>query len=281
MCRGYTNKKTMSGEDYVTVQPATILRNHTKEKLARGEVVASMVVRLIGSAEIARIAQTAGFDTLFIDMEHSTLSDADVGRICSQSLALGITPFVRVPEISAVQRVVDAGALGVIVPHVRTADAARAAVAAVKYPPVGARGFSSSLPQLHYRTFPPTEAQKAVNDATMVIIMIEDVEGLDAVEEIAAIDGVDLIHIGTNDLTTSWGIPGQYDDPRVVKAYERTIAACRRHGKFAGTGGMGSRQDKVAEVVKMGVRYVSTGHDLGFLMKGCVQEVKQVRALAV
>ena len=118
-------------------------------------------------------------------------------------------------------------------------------------------------------------------DITMVIVMLEDAEGLDAVDDIAAVEGVDLLHVGTNDLTTSWGAPGQYDDPRVIKAYERVIAACRRNGKFAGTGGMGSRQDKVAEVVKMGVRYVSTGHDLGLLMRGCVQEVKQVRALAV
>lgn len=265
----------------MTAQPAAILRNHAREKLSRGEVTASMVVRLIDSPEIARIASTAGFDVLFLDMEHSTLSDKDVGRICLQSLALGITPFVRVPDLSAVQRVVDAGALGVIVPHVRSAAAAREAVAAVKYPPLGARGFSSSLPQLHYRTFPPTEAQRAVNEATMVIVMLEDAEGLDAVEDIAAVEGVDLLHVGTNDLTTSWGIPGQYDDPRVIEAYERVVAACRRNGKFAGTGGMGSRQDKVAEVVKMGVRYVSTGHDLGFLMRGCVQEVKQVRALPI
>lgn len=265
----------------MTKQPATILRNHAREKLARGEVVASMVVRLVDGPEIARIASTAGFDVLFIDMEHSTLSDKEVGRICLQSLALGITPFVRVPDLSAVQRVVDAGALGVIVPHVRDAATAREAVAAVKYPPLGARGFSSSIPQLHYRTFPPTAAQEAVNDATMVIVMLEDAEGLEAVDEIAAVEGVDLLHVGTNDLTTSWGAPGQYDDPRVVKAYERVIAACRKHGKFVGTGGMGSRQDRVAEVVKMGVRYVSTGHDLGFLMRSCIQEVNQVRALPV
>jgi 2-keto-3-deoxy-L-rhamnonate aldolase RhmA len=212
-------------------------------------------------------------------MEHSTLSEADVGRICLMAVAIGVTPFVRVPDLSHVQRIVDAGALGIIVPHVRTADEARAAVDAVKYPPLGNRGYSSLLPQLNYRPFKTEDGHRAINDATMVIVMLEDAEGLEAVEEIAAVEGVDLLHIGTNDLTTSMGIGGEYDNPLVMQAYARTIAACRRHGKHVGTGGMASRQDKVAEVVKMGVRYVSTGADLGFLVKACTDQVKQVRAL--
>src|ERR1700684_1269839 len=105
-----------------------VLRNHVKEKLARGEVVASMTVRLIRGIEIARIAKTAGFDSLYVDMEHASFSLETTGQICMAALAAGITPLVRVPGVAEVSRVLDAGALGVIAPHVRSAEEARAYV---------------------------------------------------------------------------------------------------------------------------------------------------------
>ena len=153
----------------------------------------------------------------------------------------------------------DAGALGIIVPHVHLACEAQAAVAAAMYPPAGSRGATSALPQLQYRTFQAAEAQAAVNGATMVVVMIDDLEALEAVEEIAAVQGVDLLHIGSNDLTTAIGIPGQYNDLRVIEADAHPIRAYRRLGKQVGTGGMRSGQDRVAEVVQMGIRYISTG----------------------
>ena len=102
-----------------------VLRNHVKEKLARGEVVASMTVRLIRGIEIARIAKTAGFDSLYVDMEHSSFSLETMGQICIAALEVGITPFVRVPGLADVQRILDAGALGIIAPHVSSAAEAR------------------------------------------------------------------------------------------------------------------------------------------------------------
>src|SRR5271169_709147 len=97
-----------------------ILRNHVKEKLARGEVVASMTVRLTRGVEIARIAKTAGFDSLYVDMEHSSFSLETTGQICMAALEVGITPLVRVPGLAEVSRVLDAGALGIIAPHVQS-----------------------------------------------------------------------------------------------------------------------------------------------------------------
>ena len=111
---------------------ADILRNSVKEKLARGEVVASMTVRLVSNIEIASLARTAGFDTLYIDVEHSSFSLATTSQICIAALAVGIAPFVRVPSIRPehVGRVLDGGALGVIAPHIRSAEEARAVVRA-------------------------------------------------------------------------------------------------------------------------------------------------------
>src|SRR5437773_2658709 len=198
-----------------------IVRNPVKEKLARGEVVSSMTARLVSSIEIVRIAKSAGFDSLYIDLEHSSFSMETTSQICVMALEAGIPAFVRVPANTPeyISRVLDGGALGVIAPGVRSAG------------------------------------------------------------EAVAVDGVDLVLIGTNDLMVDLGIAGQYDHPRVRDAYERTIAACSKRGKHVGVGGLGSRPDLMAQYVKMGARYVSTGTDLAFLMAACTQRAKQVRDL--
>ena len=152
-----------------------ILRNNVKEKLARGEVVASMTVRLVRSIEIARIAKTAGFDMLYIDLEHSPLTMDATGQICMACLDIGIMPAVRVPANTPdyISRILDAGALGVIAPHVRSAAEARAVVQAAKLPPLGERSNTGIFPHLQYRSFPADETCKAINDATMVIVQFE------------------------------------------------------------------------------------------------------------
>jgi 4-hydroxy-2-oxoheptanedioate aldolase len=176
-----------------------------------------------------------------------------------------------------ISRVLDGGALGVIAPGVRSAAEARAVVAAAKYPPVGSRGLTAGLPQLEYRSFAAAEALPALNEATMVIVQFESAASLAAMDEIIAVDGVDMVMIGTNDLMADLGIAGQFDHPKVHDAYARTIAACKARGKHVGVGGFASRPDLIEKYVKMGGRYVSTGTDLAFLMGACMQRVKQVR----
>jgi 4-hydroxy-2-oxoheptanedioate aldolase len=264
----------------MTVEISGIARNHVKEKLARGEVVASMTVRLVRGIEIARIAKTAGFDSLYVDMEHSSFSLEATSQICMAALEADITPFVRVPSVTEVQRILDAGALGIIAPHVRSADDARKYVRAAKYPPLGERSNAGPLPHLQYRSFPAAQAYAAIDAATMVIVQFESGEAIENADEIVAVDGVDMVLIGTNDLLADWGIPGQYDHPRVREAYTKTIAACRAHGKHAAVGGFATRPDLAAEYVRMGARYVSTGTDLGFLLAACAAKAKEVGNMA-
>ena len=258
-----------------------ILRNNVKEKLERDEVVASMTVRLIRTIEIARIARTAGFDSLYVDLEHSSFSLETCGQICMAAVEAGIAPFVRVPANTPdyIARVLEGGALGIIAPHVRSADEARAVVRAAKFSPLGERSNASGLPHLHFRSFSAPEAYAALNQATMVIVQFESAAALDKTEEIVGVDGVDMVLVGLNDLLADWGIPGQYDHPRVREAYAATIAACRKHGKHCGVGGLSTRPDLVAEFVRMGARYVSTGTDLAFLMSACTARAKQVREI--
>jgi 4-hydroxy-2-oxoheptanedioate aldolase len=265
----------------MSVPVSEFLRNTVKEKLSRGEVVASMTVRLVRGVEIARIAKTAGFDSFYIDLEHCSFSLDTAGQICMAGLFAGITPFVRVPANTPeyISRVLDAGAMGVIAPHVRSASDAQAVVRAAKFAPLGERSATAGLPHLEFRSYPAAVANPALNDATMVIVMLETLEALEKVEEIAAVEGVDMMLIGTNDLTAEMGIPGQYDDPRVRQAYQRVIAACQKHGKHVGVGGLATRPDLVAEYVKLGARFVSTGTDLSFLVASCSAKAKQVHDL--
>jgi 2-keto-3-deoxy-L-rhamnonate aldolase RhmA len=261
--------------------PIDILRNNVKEKLARDEVVASMTVRLVRTVEIARIARTAGFDTLYVDMEHSSISLEACAGICIAALEAGIAPFVRVPANTPdhIARVLEAGALGIIAPHVHSAEQAKEVVKAAKFAPLGERSNVSGLPHLHFRAFPQPEAYAALNDATMVIVQIESAAALARADEIVAVDGVDMVLIGLNDLLADWGIPGEYDHPRVREAYAKAIAACRAHGKHCGVGGLATRPDLVAEFVRMGARYVSTGTDLGFLLSACVARANAVQEI--
>ncbi len=261
----------------------TGLRNQVKDKLARGEVVASMIVRLVRSVEIVHLAKAAGYDTLYVDLEHNSFSLDTTSQICIAALGAGITPLVRVPANTPefISRVLDGGALGVIAPHVQTVEEAKEVVRAAKFTPLGERSFGGAMPHLGYRSLPAVEGCTALNDATMVVLMMETAAALENVDALAAVEGVDMLLIGTNDLCAELGITGQFDHALVRDAYAKTIAACRKHGKHVGIGGLAGRPDLVADFVRLGARYVSTGQDLGFLLESLTQKVKAVRDIAV
>lgn len=240
-----------------------------------------MTVRLVSSVEIVRIAKTAGFDALYIDLEHSAFSIQTTSQLSVMALEAGIPALVRVPPKTQdyIPRVLDGGALGVIAPDVRSAAEARDVVGAAKYPPLGHRGMSTGLAHLGFRSVAPAQALPQINQATMVIVQLESAAALASIEEIAEVEGVDLVLIGTNDLLADLGRPGEYDHPKVRETYERTIAACRKQGKHVGVGGLASRPDLAQEFVRMGARFVSTGTDLNFLLAACTERAKQVRSL--
>jgi 2-keto-3-deoxy-L-rhamnonate aldolase RhmA len=256
-----------------------ILRNHMKEKLARDQVVASMTVRVARSVEIAQIAATAGFDTLYVDLEHNTLSIDTSCQICMFAQQIGITPLVRVPANTPdyIGRVLDGGAMGVITPHVRSSEEARLVVNLAKFPPLGLRSAGGALSHYQYRGFPMQETYAAMNDATALVVMIETVAALENVEAIVATEGVDLLLIGSNDLCAEMGITGQYDHPSLKDAFARCIAAAAKVGKHVGVGGLAARDDLMTAFVRMGARFVSTGTDLAFLLDACTQRADFVR----
>jgi len=237
-------------------------------------------VRLVRGVEIARLAKTAGFDMIYIDLEHATMTLEATGQICQAALSAGVVPMVRVPANTPdyIQRVLDGAALGIVAPGIRSADEARAVVRAAKFAPLGERGAGGALPQLEYRAFPAAEANAAINDATMVIVQFESAEAVDRADEIAAVEAVDMVLIGVNDLLTDLGLAGQLE---VRDAYARTIAACRKHGKHVGVGGLSTRPTLAAEFIAMGARMLSTGTDLQFLLVAMTEKARQVHEISV
>jgi 2-keto-3-deoxy-L-rhamnonate aldolase RhmA len=158
-------------------------------------------------------------------LEHNSFSFDTTGQLCMAGLAAGIVPFVRVPSIAPhyISRALDGGALGVIAPHIHSARDAEGVVRAAKFAPLGDRSIAGGLPHLQFRTFSAEETMSALNAATMVVIMIEAAEALAEIDEIASVEGVDLLLIGTNDLCSSLGIPGQLEHGKVRDAYAKAI----------------------------------------------------------
>ena len=135
---------------------------------------------------------------------------------------------------------------------------------------------SAGYPQYDYRAVPLTQAVPALNDSTLVVCMIETVEGLANVEAIAAVDGVDVVHVGCNDLLTAMGLPGKFGCPEIMAAMERVIAAAKKHNKFAGLGG-DRDLDRQRGLIKKGVRFVTTQTDMGFLMMAASARTAEIR----
>jgi 4-hydroxy-2-oxoheptanedioate aldolase len=258
-----------------------LIGNSVKDKLAANEVVLSMTVRLVRTAEIALIAKTAGFDSLYVDLEHSSFSIETSSQICLAALGQGIVPFVRVPSVSPdyITRVLDGGALGVIAPHIQSAKEAAAVVDAAKYPPLGTRSFTGGLPHIGFRSVPTERLFSAMNAATMVTIMIETAEALENVDAIAGVEGVDMLFVGTNDLCASLGIAGQLQHNQIKDAFARCQAACDKHGKRLGIGGLNGSPELLKELVQRGARYISTGTDLSFLASAAAEKAKRMRTL--
>jgi 2-keto-3-deoxy-L-rhamnonate aldolase RhmA len=259
-----------------------LLRNPLAQTLAAGRLGLALIVQKSATVDIAVAAHSCGFDALSVDLEHSVISEADAAQICVTAMLAGVTPLVRLPshEAHVANRILDAGALGVIAPHVESADEARAVVAACKFSPQGARSVSYHWPHLGYRTHHDARTVSAAfNAATTVIVMLESPQAVERVDEIAAVPGVDIVHIGSVDLSDAMGLPGELDAPRMMAAYERVIGACRRHGKVAGIGGVGGRRDIASRVVGLGARFLTAGIDWDLMLVAARQRVQSLREL--
>jgi 2-keto-3-deoxy-L-rhamnonate aldolase RhmA len=222
-------------------QPRTVRHNESKvlERLARGEPLLSLGIRNARTAEIIRIASTAGFSIVWIDLEHSSISIDCAVQIGATAADLGLEAWVRVPEreYGVIGRLLDGGVTGIVAPRVETAEEAQQIVNAARFPPRGYRSQIALLPQMGYRKLPAAEMMIAADRATTIHILLESAKGIENAGAIAAIDGVDILHVGMNDLSVDLGHVGNLRHPDMLVACKRVIAAARGHGKLAVAGG--------------------------------------------
>ena len=257
-----------------------ITKNTTKDKLKNGALMLGLSIRLIRTPDAAKIAKATGHDFLFIDMEHSSLSFESVVDMSVAALDTGITPIVRVigHDHWQVSRVLDCGAMGVVVPHVDTIEQAQAAVNACLFPPLGRRSMSGGYPQLDYAALAPAAAASALNEQVLLAVMLETPTAIANADAIAAVPGVDVLHVGTNDLLAEMNLHGQFEHPSVIEAFAAVNAACQRHGKIAGLGGV---RDLVLgqKYLQMGFRFMTTNADLAFLLAAAGERTRALRSL--
>lgn len=191
----------------------------------------------IPSVRQAQIVALTGLDGIILDCEHGHIGDDAMHNSVAAISALGVSPIIRVrgPAHDILKRALDTGAHGIMVPQVNSAGEARQVVQSSKFPPQGSRGQGSAFPAIGHGLTTP-EYMLSANQTVVTMIQIETRDGVENVDEICAVPGVDMLFIGPNDLAQSLlgYVPARGDEPEFVAAVDKIIAAARRHGKWVG-----------------------------------------------
>jgi 4-hydroxy-2-oxoheptanedioate aldolase len=252
--------------------------NKMKHKLAQGEVVlGTWMVNLRVNALVNMIARS-GFDFMYIDMEHSGTSLETIADLCLVAQLSGITPIVRpsgkLPHL--LSKPLDCGAMGLLIPHVDTPEEARDVVQHTKYYPLGEKGMPPPGVQTGF-TVPDRERFfETMNRETILIAQIESKMGIDRIDEILSVDGIDAAVIGRSDLSQDLKIPGQTKHPKVIECVEHLIEACKKHGTFPGL--LVNSIQEAKEWMGKGIKIVPFGNETNILMKAYKEIIDGLRS---
>ncbi|MBI1244732.1 MAG: hypothetical protein GC202_06980 [Alphaproteobacteria bacterium] len=248
-----------------------------KQRVRAGKLVAGAMVFEFFSPGMARIAEVAGCDFVMFDMEHSGLSIETLKQMQAAARGLSVAPMARVPrgEYHFLARALDVGMHGVMVPMVESAEQARAIVEATHYPPNGRRGAGFGFAHDDYAGGDIGTKMKVLDERNLVIAQIETERGLAAVEEIAGVDGIDVLWLGHFDLTNFLGIPAQFDNPLFLDAVARIVAAARKHGK--GLGFMSGDPAATRRYRDLGFNMLAAGTDPAIMIGGLRAILSPVR----
>ncbi len=248
-----------------------------KRALKEDKVVLGSFVSEIWSPTIAWMYATAGFDFMFIDMEHGSFNMETVAAMIMAARAGGIAPIVRVPsnDRPSVMRPLDAGAAGLLVPMVETREYAEQLIRFSKYPPLGQRGVALRRAHSAYRAVPAAPYLQKANEETLFVAQIETRLSLDNLEDILDLGSIDVAFVGPADLSTSMGYAGQASHPEVIEAIERVLEACRRHRVAPGI--HLTEVNSVKEWARRGMRFISYSGDLAFIVDSAARDLAQIR----
>jgi 2-keto-3-deoxy-L-rhamnonate aldolase RhmA len=245
--------------------------NPVRKLLREGKPVIGATVT-VASADVAGSLANMGFDFLWIEMEHSPITLETARNMVLATRGLKAVPFIRVPvnELWTAKRALDAGALGVVFPFTSTPELAKQAADSTKYPPNGRRGSGPGLPSLRW---PAPEGYADFADRNvMTIIIIEEARAVEKIDEIAATKGVDVIFIGTNDLSYSMGFRGKLDNPAYQAAVRKVVAAAKKHGKPVGR--PAGTPEQIKQYMDEGFTFFQGPSELNLLRNGAESLLK-------
>lgn len=242
--------------------------NPVRRRLEAGEPVVAITITTPNIEAAAHVA-ALGFHLLWIEMEHSPITLESLRAIVLGTRGLPAAVFARVPvnELWTAKRVLDQGVAGVIFPFTSSPELACQASAACRYPPRGRRGSGAGLATVSWPA--PGNYYDSADDNIMVVAVIEDAQGLESIDAIAATPGIDVLFIGTSDLSFSLGQRGNQDAPEVRNAVERIVRAASANGKFLGR--PAGTPEKIREYMGQGFRFFQAGTELAMMAAGCRQ----------
>lgn len=253
-----------------------------RARIDDGQVVLCMALSHSRTADVPWLAAAAGYDAVYVDLEHTATSLDTTSLLCTAAIGAGITPLVRVPahDHQYLTRVLDIGAMGVIVPHVDTAAEAEHIVDACRFPPRGHRSVVGPNAANRFQPMAPRELLDFFDDQTTVAVMLETPRAIADADAIAAVEGVDMVMVGPHDLSAEMGILGQFRDDALLDALRTVAKACRAHDTVFGIAGIRD-VELLTELVELGLRFVSAGTDAGFLSEAAAAQATRLRGIPV
>lgn len=251
-------------------------QNGFKKRLLAGERGFGCWLHL-GSPVAAEIMALAGYDAMIVDHEHGAGNFEGAIRMMQAMSAAPASPIIRVPwnDAVALKRALDIGPEGVMIPSINSADEARAAVAACRYPPAGIRGAAYGLVRASDYGLKARDYFDGLADNLLIACQIETAAAVEAIPEIAAVDGVDMLFIGPIDLSGSIGKLGRFDDPEVIALRERAEDAIKAAGKLLG--GLAVPNLSIADMAKRGYDFVTASSDISLLRDAALAQLKEMK----
>lgn len=251
-------------------------RSDLRQRVLAGEPTIGLFLNL-GSVVAAEVVARAGYDWALIDLEHGMATETE---LLAQLVAVQASPAAAVVRVVSAERlrvgrVLDLGADGLMIPRLETPEDVRSTVDWMRYPPQGSRGVAAGTRGAGYSTVSHAQIHR-INERVLGVFQVESRAAVDAADELAAIDGVDVLFVGPADLSHEMGIPGELADPRFAAALERVAAAAAAHGKAAGM--LVRDASEVAAYLARGYRFLGIGSDSGLVIRGAREQLAEARS---
>lgn len=251
--------------------------SNLKQRLKNSEHLLGTMITTFNSVDIPKILMECGYDYAIIDREHGAFTTREAANIISVGRAIDFPLLVRIPEPKRehILQTMEMGAKGILLPNVESADTAKYVVECMKYTPLGKRGVSLSRPHTDFKKVNGREYMDQSNEETIFLCQIESQKGVENCEEIINVPGVDCLFIGPNDMSSDYGILNEFENPIIIDAFNKVIAAAKAAGKHSGVhfGGAGN----LKKWINSGMTVNLCNSDLGLLMAGARSEINELR----